>query len=418
MAQLSDDCFAGAGELMPLDEALKLIRARLEVAVAPETVPLADACGRVLASDLTAAMAVPPHDNSAVDGYAFRFADLAAGEETRLAVIGRAAAGHPFEEALPARAAVRIFTGAPMPEGADTVVMQEDVDVDGDVVIVPHGLKAGANRRKAGEDIAPGDGLLKTGRRLTPQDVGLAASVGAARLSVYRRLRVAVVSTGDELREPGSELPEGAIYDANRFMLMGLLGKLGAEARDMGILRDDRETVRTALENAAKDHDLVLSSGGVSVGEEDHVGAALNDLGRLHFWRLAIKPGRPIALGQIGQVPFVGLPGNPVAAILTFLRLVRPIIEILSGAQPTQPRFYPVTAGFAHTKKTGRREWVRVRIETDDDGRLVAHKFPHQGAGVLSSVTRSDGIVELPENATGVEPGMRLDFLPFSELGA
>jgi len=190
------------------------------------------------------------------------------------------------------------------------------------------------------------------------------------------------------------------------------------EPQDMGILRDDRDVVRAALAGAADDHDLVISSGGVSVGEEDHVGAAIRDLGRLHFWRLAIKPGRPIALGQIGPVPFVGLPGNPAAAILTFLRLVRPIIDSLSGAKITPPRFYPVIAGFTHSKKKGRREWVRVRIEADGSGRLVAHKFPRQGAGVLSSVARSDGIVELPEDATRVEPGMALDFLSFAELGA
>ena len=418
MAQLSDDCFAFGGALMPLQDALALLEERLSVVADVETAHLRAALGRILAEDIRAGRSVPPHDNSAVDGYAVRFAELDPDGETCLPVIGRIAAGD--SPALPdpdAIGAVRIFTGAAMPAGFDTVMMQEDCRAEAGAVRIAPGIRQGANRRFAGEDVEAGATVLDAGQRLRPQDLGLAASVGLADLPVRTRLRVALFSTGNELREPGAAASPGAVYDANRFALTGLLEQLGCAVSDLGILPDDRATITRALAAAGESHDLVLTSGGVSVGDEDHVRAAVESLGQIHFWRLAIKPGRPVALGQIGRTPFVGLPGNPVAVMVTFLRFARPMIDRLAGAAVHVPKLFPVRAGFDHRKKANRREWVRATLEADAGG-WTARKHAQQGAGVLSSMTAASGLVELPENATDIKVGMTVDFLPFSELGA
>ncbi|MCP4329754.1 MAG: molybdopterin molybdotransferase MoeA [Alphaproteobacteria bacterium] len=416
MAQLSDDCFAGGGELMPTDEALALLEERLTTVCEVETVMLREALGRVLAEDIVAEISVPPHRNSAVDGYAVHFDDLGGETDTRLPVVGRAAAGHPFDGTVGRGQAIRIFTGAPVPEGPDTILMQEDCrETNGDVEIAP-GIKRGANLRNAGEDIAEGDTILHVGQRLRPQDLGLAASVGRTALKVYRPLTVALFSTGDEIREPGEELPPGYVYDSNRHTLTALLDNLGCRVIDLGILPDEFAAIRDALDLAARSSDLIMTSGGMSVGEEDHVKAAVEALGALHFWRLAIKPGRPMALGQVDRVPFVGLPGNPVAMMVTFLRFARPAILRLAGAGDISPHLFKVTAGFDHRKKTKRREWVRVRLEDDGAGGWVAAKFPRAGAGILSSMVEADGLIELPEDLTQLKAGTMVDYLPFSEF--
>jgi molybdopterin molybdotransferase len=420
MTQLSDDCFAFGGDLLTTSAALELLAERVSPITEVERVALDAALDRVLAEPVVAEVSVPGHDNSAVDGYAVRFDDLDGEAETRLEVGGRAAAGHPLGRPLGAAEAVRIFTGAVMPEGADTVFMQEDVmeakTGAGDAVVLPPGLKRGANRRHAGEDVVAGATILERGQRLRPQDVGLAASVGRTELVVHRPLRVAVFSTGDEVRDPGQALPPGAIYDANRYVLASLLKSLACRVTDLGILADEADAVRGALAAAAQGHDLLITSGGVSVGEEDHVKDAVEALGSLHLWRLAIKPGRPIALGQVQGVPFVGLPGNPVAAMVTFLRFARPLILRLGGCARVEPVLYRVRAEFSHAKKANRREWVRARLETGGDGTLVARKFERQGAGILRSLVESDGLVELPEEMTQLAAGTMVDFLPFSEV--
>jgi len=420
VVQLSDDCFRGDERLMPLHEALALLATRVVAVTERETVALDAAAGRILAADLTSSRNVPPHDNSAVDGYALVHADLNADQPTTLEIIGRAAAGHPFEGDFRPGAALRIFTGAAMPAGPDTVVMQEDAQVaeDGNSVTVPAGLSPGANRRMAGEDVKDSDVILAVGRALRPQDIGLAASVGIDQIPVFRRLRVAVFSTGDEVRNPGDELDPGAIFDANRFVLKGLLAKINADVTDLGILPDDVDIIRDALDKAAADHDAIITSGGVSVGDEDHVKPAVEALGSLHFWRLAVKPGRPVALGQIKGVPFIGLPGNPAAAMVTFLRFARPLILRLSGVTEVEPLIVRVEAAFSHNKKPGRREWVRASLRPNQAGVPCAHKFAREGAGVLSSMVASHGLVELPEDMTRVEPGTMVDFIPFSEVGA
>ena len=418
MPQLTDDCFAHGGKLMTVDEALAMIDAVARPVTDSERVDVGRAAGRILAEDVVAGHDVPPEDNAAVDGYAVFFDDLDGAGETRLPVTGRIAAGHPLGRAASRGEALRIFTGAPMPEGCDTVMMQEDCRVDGGEVIILPGIKRGSNRRSAGEDFSAGSVILGQGRCLKPQDIGLAASAGRSDLTVRARLRVALFSTGDELCDPGGELPPGAIYDANRYALSALLEGLGCAVTDLGILADDFDAVRGALGAAAADHDLLFTSGGVSVGEEDHVKAAVEALGSLHFWRLAIKPGRPLALGQIGKVPFVGLPGNPAAAMVTFLRFARPLILRLAGASHVAPLLFRVRADFDHKKKLDRREWVRARLVTGDDGALAAVKFPREGAGILSSLVDSHGLVELPEAMTHLTKGTMVDFLPFSEVGA
>jgi len=414
MTQLSDDCFAFGGTLMSTEQALADLTERVGPVVAAECVPLGEALGRILGQDAVSRHASPPHDNAAVDGYAVAFADLAVGAVTRLPITGRAAAGHPSEGG--GGGAVRIFTGAVMPDGTDTVVMQEDVEADDNVVSIPPGLKRGANRRLAGEDFAAGDTILDRGTRLRPQELALAAAAGLDRLSVFQPVRVALFSTGDELREPGADLPPGAIHDANRGMLAGLLQRLGCSVTDIGILADDAAALRNALADAATDHDLLITSGGVSTGEEDHVKGAVEALGSLHFWRLAIKPGRPLAFGQVGGRPFIGLPGNPVAVMICFLRFARPVILRLGGARDVEPTLYRVSAGFDHDKKAGRREWLRASLVAGQGGGLVARKFRRQGSGVISSLVAADGLVEIPEDVTHIADGDMVAFLPFNEV--
>jgi molybdopterin molybdotransferase len=417
MAQLSDDCFAFGGTLLGVDAALALIQERIVPVVEEEQVALADAAGRILARDLVAQIDVPPHANSAVDGFAICHADILPDRETVLPVGGRAAAGHPLDRPARRGEAIRIFTGAPMPEGADTVMMQEDCVVEEGRVRLKPGIKEGANRRHAGEDVAKGSTALAAGRRLEPADLGLAAALGADRLPVFRRLRVALLSTGDEVCEPGSERAPGAIYDANRIMLAALLSRLGCAVSDLGIRPDRAAALADTLAAAAAAHDLIVTSGGVSTGEEDHVRAAIEKLGRLDFWRLAIKPGRPVALGQINGKPLIGLPGNPVAAALTFAILARPLILRLAGAAAAAPLTFPVAAGFAWKKRPGRREYLRATIARRD-GAVVASRYPKDGAGILSSIVQSDGFVILDESLADLAPGTTVEFLPFSEVFA
>jgi len=416
MAQLKDDCFAFGGELMPVSGALDILQERIQVVTDIETVALSAGLGRILAEDIVSPRDVPPHDNSAVDGYAVFHEDLNAETETRLPVTGRVAAGHPLGRQALRGEAIRIFTGAPMPDGLETVFMEEDCTADGEDVILPAGLKEGANRRKQGEDIRTGDVIIHGGRRLRPQELGLAASVGRDNLRVHGRLKAAVFSTGDEIRDPSEDAPEGCIFDANRFAVRALLEGMGCVVTDLGILPDDENAIAEALGAAAPDHDVLLTSGGVSAGEEDHVKAAVERQGSLHFWRLAIKPGRPIALGQVGDAAFVGLPGNPVAAMVTFMVLARPLILLLGGAGDIDATRFLVAAAFDYKKKAGRREWVRASLERRDDGQLVARKFRSSGAGILTSMTAADGLVEIAEEVSTVSEGDLIEFLPFNEV--
>jgi molybdopterin molybdotransferase len=422
MAQLSDDCFAFSGPLLPIADMEQLIIERVTPVAEVEQVPLDKALGRVIAVDITAPEDLPPFDNSAVDGFAVRHADLAAAADTRLIIAERVMAGYAAAHPLAAGQAIRIFTGAPMPPGADTVFMQEDCRVEGNTVIVPPGLERGANSRFAGEDLRKGAVMLPAGRRLTAADLALAAAQGATRLPVRRRLRVAVFSTGDEVVEPGAYRPKAAIYDANRHLLHGLLQKFGAVVTDLGILRDDPVALAIAIAAAAGEHDLVITSGGVSTGEADHVRTAVERIGRLVFWRVAIKPGRPVAMGVVPGGPpghaaaFAGLPGNPAAVYVTFVRVVWPLLLRLAGAAPRQLIALPVRATFAHRKRKGRREYVRATLCDAADGAVEAVKFLRDGAGAITSLTETDGLVELGEEVTQIAPGAIVRFLSYAAL--
>ena len=421
MAQLTDDCFAFSGPLLRLDDMERLIRERIFPVAETERVALHGARGRVVAQDVSAPVDLPPFDNSAVDGYAVRHADLQPDKETTLAVSGRLTAGARANLALKPGTAVRIFTGAAMPKGADTVFMQEDVTVEGDRVTVPKGLKPGANRRLAGEDVAAGAIVLPSGTVLEAQHIALAAALGLTEIVVRRRLRVAIFSTGDEVVEPGSIRDGAGVYDSNRFLLSELLEQLGAVVTDLGILPDDPERLSSRLADAATGHDLIITSGGVSTGEADYVRLAVERIGSLVFWRVAIKPGRPVALGVIPaasghSAAFVGLPGNPVAVFVTFVRIVKPLLRRLSGARPDRLVPLPVRAAFAYKKKKDRREYVRVTLKRGADGEVEAVKHPQDGAGILTSLTETDGLLEFPEDVTTIEPGARAGFLSYAPL--
>jgi molybdopterin molybdotransferase len=399
---------------MTISDALARIRARGPVDGA-EQLDLAASLGRVLAEDIVAERPVPAHDSSAMDGYAFRFSDLT--PERRMPIQGRVAAGHPLGEPLLPGFAVRIFTGGVMPAGADTVALQEDCDVHGGSVVLP-ALKRGANRRPAGEDMAAGAVVLSRGTRIRPPDIGVATAVGRTALTVHRQVSVGVVSTGDELRPPGRPLPPGCIHDTNRRTVTASLRALGARVTDYGIVPDRREHIRDAIANAALENDLVISTGGVSVGDEDHVRAAVEGVGTLEFWRLPLKPGRPIAVGAFGDVPFVGLPGNPAAAMVGFWLVGRPFVLRLMGlAEVDFPRF-PVPADFRHARTPGRREFLRCRLVTDSAGTARAQVYPKAGSGMVRSLSWADGLVEILEDSGDVEVGDIVRYIPYSVLDA
>ncbi len=412
MAQLGDDGFAFGGTLLSLEAAQARIAAAYAVAAGSETVPLAEAAGRVLAQDVVAPLDLPPADNSAVDGFALYADDLAADAPTTLPLHGRAAAGAMPAGLLPRGRALRIFTGAVMPAGADTVMMQEDCTLEAGLVTVRPGIRRGANLRLAGEDIACGAVALAAGRRLMPPDIGLLAALGFSRVEVREKLRVVVFSTGDEIAAPPAPLRPGQTYDANRPMLAALLRRLGVEPIDGGILPDRPAATEAALRTAAGRCDLVIASGGVSSGEEDHVRAAIEAVGRLEFWRVAIKPGRPVALGGLAGTPLLGLPGNPVAAFVTFMAIGRPLLDRLAGAVFLPPPRFFLRSGFSCRKKPGRREYLRVQIDAGG----VARRYPKEGAGILTSLTESDALMELPEEMTALAAGDPVACIPLGLL--
>ena len=402
------DCFAHDGALLSVEEAAALVSARVAPLHGTEVVPLRAARGRVLAEELTAPADLPPFANSAVDGYAFRRADLP--PDATLPLAARIAAGQPAA-LLPPGCAARILTGAPLPEGADAVAMQEETTARGAAVTLPGDLPAGANIRPAGEDLARGEVALPAGHCLNAPAIGLAAALGHPALRVTRRPLVGVFSTGDELVEPGQPLGPAARHDSNRHTLLALLDALPVEARDLGILPDRAGVIAEALRAAASAHDLLLTSGGVSTGEEDHVRQAIEAGDALHFWKLAVKPGKPAAMGTIAGTPVLGLPGNPVAAVVAFLHLARPLVLRLAGARPQPLPRLTAAAAFAHRKKPGRREYLRVSLRNGE-----AHRYPRDGAGLIGSLARTDALAELPEESTAVEPGSPVTVIPYAGL--
>ncbi|MCB1336994.1 MAG: bifunctional molybdopterin-guanine dinucleotide biosynthesis adaptor protein MobB/molybdopterin molybdotransferase MoeA [Maritimibacter sp.] len=412
-AVLADGCFApqASGKLATVAETEAMLRAALGPVTGSETVPLARARGRVLAAEVTAPRASPPATNSAMDGYGFAHESLPPVGRARLALLdGRAAAGAPFAGVVPPGAALRILTGALLPAGVDTVVMQERVTRETGAITFDAGIAPGANTRRAGEDIAAGAVALAAGTRIGPAEIGLAAAVGAAELPVRARLRVGVVSTGDELAAPGTSADPARTYDANRPMLMGLVAGWGHEAVDLGAVADDRAALRDLFEGAARRVDVVLSSGGASAGEEDHVSALLSEEGHLAQWRVALKPGKPLVLAQWGRMPVFGLPGNPVSAFAAALLFARPALSVLAGGAWLARRGFDVPAAFSFSKSGGRREFLRARLA--DDGR--AELFRSASSGMISSLVWGEGFVEFGEAACEIAPGDPVRFLPFS----
>ncbi|PHQ25666.1 molybdopterin molybdenumtransferase MoeA [Marinobacter guineae] len=397
--------------LTPLEDALARLLSAAPVVTGVETVPLADSLGRVLAENHYVPADVPPADNSAVDGYALRKQDLR--QDQAIPVSARIPAGEAPKALAPGTAA-RIFTGSEIPEGADAVVMQERVEVTDAGIVVQAEVTEGQNIRRRGQDLTRGDLALAKGTQVRPHEMGLLASMGIARVPVLARLKVAILSTGDELVDPGTPLAPGQIYNSNRFTLLGLLAQAGCEVVLCETLRDKREATRETLLRAAESSDLIITSGGVSVGEEDHVRAVLEEYGSLSLWRMAIKPGKPLAFGAIGGTPVLGLPGNPASVLVTFLVVGMPYIRKCQGRKRTAPIGEKVPAAFTMSSTSVRREFVRARKETRESGVVVA-AFPNQSSGVLSAACWADGLAVVPENTT-VSPGDLLTYYSFSEL--
>jgi molybdopterin molybdotransferase len=416
MSRKDADCCADghAGPALKLADALARILADVRPVDGAETLAVRTALGRVLFADVVSRINVPSHTNSAMDGYALHGADFAAGEEIRLTVIGTSAAGRPFDGEVAPGQCVRILTGASMPPGTDTVVMQENVTRDGDAVTLHGSQEPGQHVRQAGEDIAAGNVALRAGTQLMPAALGLLASLGISEVRVRRRPRVAFFSTGDELRGVGQPLGAGQIYDSNRYTIYGMLTRLGVETFDMGVVPDERDAVEQAFADAAGQADAVVTSGGVSVGDADYVTQTLERMGSVGFWKVAMKPGRPLAFGRLDKALFFGLPGNPVSVMATFYQLVQPALQALAGLpEPAPPLTIAALAAAPLHKKPGRREFQRGLLVREDDGRLVVHAGS-QGSGVLSSMSDANCFIVLPEDAGPVAAGDEVTVQPFA----
>ncbi|MEX6504006.1 molybdopterin molybdotransferase MoeA [Pseudomonas zhanjiangensis] len=405
-------CGCTGNNLRPVDEAIEELLGRIPALPPVERVALGDALGRVLAEPLRAPFAVPAWDNSAMDGYALRAADLPAGGGS-LPLAGRIPAGDGAQQVLAAGHAVRIFTGAPLPPGADSVVAQEQCRVEEGRVWLP-AVSGGEHVRRCGEELAAGAPVLAAGQRLRAQELGLLASFGVARVAVYRRLRVGLLSSGNELREPGEPLQPGQIYNANRYSLAALLTGLGLEVHDYEIMADELAASRDALSLAASEWDLLITSGGVSVGEEDHLKQAIRELGQLHLWRLAIQPGKPLAFGEVGGKPWLGLPGNPAAALITALVVARPFLLRAQGCREVMAQPLRLPAGFAWPRANPRRQYLRARLEQHGGQQRVC-LHPQQGSAMLASACWADGLAVVEVGQT-LAPGEAVDYLPFSAL--
>ena len=381
-----------------------------------EKIAIREALNRILAEDIRSHINVPTGTNSAMDGYAVNSGDIPSSGSAELSVLGTAWAGKPFSGELTAGSCVRIMTGAIMPDGADTVIIQEDVQVTGAGIIIDGATRKGDNVRQAGEDIAAGDLILTSGRRLNPADIGLIASLGIAEVCVVRRLRVAFFSTGDELRSIGETLSDGAIYDSNRYTLYGMLERMGADIIDMGVIKDDLDDLEEAFSIAAANADVLITSGGVSVGEADYIKEILAKLGKVDFWKVAIKPGRPLAFGRVGNAVFFGLPGNPVSVMVTFYEFVQPALRKMIGEDDAGILSLKARCDSRLKKRPGRVEYQRGILQKDQDGTLVVMKTGAQGSGILRSMSQANCFIILPIESSGVEPGTFVDIQPFSGL--
>ena len=399
-----------------VDQATFLIQQEIQPITGFEKVALRSALGRVLFRDVVSDIEVPGHTNAAMDGYALKGLDLPNEGSVTLSMVGTAWAGSPFTGDVGTNECVRIMTGAPMPAGTDTVVMQEHAEAVDNQIRIDARHEPGQNVRQAGEDIAKGQTVLRNGRRLSPADLGLLASLGIGEVVVFRKIRVAFFSTGDELRSIGEQLDNGSVFDSNRYTLNGMLTRIGAEPVDMGVIKDLRQDTYTAFNEAARCADVVITSGGVSVGEADFVKECLEELGQIKFWKVAMKPGRPLAFGRIADAWFFGLPGNPVSVMVTFYMFVQPALCRLMGESETSPLLLRARCESKLRKKAGRTEYQRGVLKHDSSGRLSVGKTGSQGSGILTSMSQANCFIILPIEAESVEPGTEVTVLPFTAI--
>ena len=425
--KLLDDCFLHDKDRLTHHQAIDLLRNRISPITGTEKIALQDAVGRVIASPIKTENPIPGFDNAAVDGYAFAHTDYDMEKGSIFQISGRAAAGHPLKSPPSPGTAIRIFTGAVVPPEFDTIVMQEDTELIGNGetdgnsadarISIPPGLKPGANRRRAGEDVKKSEKIFEPNHRIRPQDLAAIASAGNGEVNCFKRLMVAIFSTGDEIIRPGTPIETGQVYDANAPMLTGLIKTTGAECIDLGIIPDNADIVEKTLREAVVKYDVIITSGGASRGEEDYVVSTLDKIGKRHMWQIAVKPGRPMSMGQINDTVFIGLPGNPVAVFVCFLLYAYPILCRLGGMHWLEPRRFKVPAAFnIPKKKTGRREFWRG-YTSSDNGNMLAHKFERDGSGLITSLRESNGLIEVGEDVSEIADGELVDFLPFSEFG-
>ena len=416
MTQLTNDCFKHSEKRISLEKAVSILEKRIKCIKKTEKIKLDQALGRILSKDIFSQINVPHFDNSAVDGYAFKYLDLNTKNNTTLKLAGRITAGQNFNKKIKKGEVVRIFTGAKIPKGTDTVIMQEDCNLNNKWVVLQIGIFKGANIRKKGEDIKSGKKIISKGSKLKAQDIALIASIGIKEIEVYEKLTVGIFTTGNELFEPGKKISKSGIYDSNRYCLKNLLKTINCSIKDYGIKKDNKKLIKKNLKKISKNCDLIITTGGMSVGEEDYVRKVIEENGSINFWNIAIKPGRPVALGNVFKKPFIGLPGNPVSVMITFLKIALPTINKLSGFLQPKEKCFIVTTDFNFKKKSGRKEFLRVKISKNLNGQIKIKNYPNAGSGVFTSMVETDGLIELPEKLTYLKKGTKIKFVPYSEM--
>ena len=414
MAQLSLDCFAFGKKLIKLETAINRIKKNIKPTAKIEEINTSKSLNRILADNIIAKINIPPHSNSAVDGYAIKYNDYKSGNR-KFNIVGKSTAGHPYNKKNKKLDCIRILTGAIVPNGYDTVIMEEDCIIENETLILPNKIKKFMNYRHLGEDIKIKDKVFLAGHKLRPQDIGVLYSIGIKIIKVYEQLKVCVFSCGDELSNTDTPLKKGKIYDSNRIMLVNFLSKLNYKVQDLGILKDNKAYISKKLNKASKNNDFIITSGGMSLGDEDHIKPIIEESGVMHVWRLAMKPGRPVGFGIYNETPILGLPGNPAAVFVTFLMLGIPILKLMSGHKLLKNRYIPVKINFEHKKKLGRKEFLRVQLESKGNS-LILNKFHKEGAGILSSASWATGLGIIDDNIKELKKQDTINYISLNEL--